>query len=194
MFGPGQPPLHGPAPISIDVEAGTEEALATVGSYQSELFQISGGADIMRVALFTGYGRLHDQDFAIDTSLENSAPLALCLKQGGCKCPDGSPGASQVTKVATAPLSIGVNGGDTTAQLGVAGLSLDKFCKKPDQPAPQQPPGPGGGGSGGGGNGQTPPDNPPPPPGESFGDTHLSTFDGVRYDFQVVGEFTIRPA
>lgn len=192
MLSPGSPPTSGPAPTSISVEAGTEEALSPVGPYQSGLFQLTGGADIVAVALFTGYGRLHDQGFAVDTALDNSAPLKLCLKQGGCTCPDGSPGASQFTKGAIPPLSIGINGGDTTAQVGVAGKSLDDFCKKPEKPSPQQPQAPGGGAGGGGGGGDNPPQDPSRPPGgSSIGDTHLTTFDGVLYDFQVVGEYTL---
>jgi hypothetical protein len=50
-------------------------------------------------------------------------------------------------------------------------------------PAPILPPG-GGGGGGGGGDDE-------PPPGGSVGDTHLTTLDGLHYDFQVVGEYTL---
>jgi von Willebrand factor type D domain len=195
MLSPGSPPTSGPAPDSISVEAGTEEALTPVGPYQAGLFQLSGGADVVVVALLTGYGRLHDQGFAIDTALDASGPLALCLKQGGCSCPDGTPGASLITKGAIAPLSVGIDGGDTTAQVGVVGRSLDEFCKKPEKkPEPTQPSGGGGGGAGGGGGGgdDKPPDpGNPPDGGSSFGDTHLITFDGLLYDLQVVGEYTL---
>ncbi len=190
MLNPGSPPKSGPAPASITVDSGSIEALPTVGPAESALVQVSGGADIVGVYLYTGYGRLHDQGFAVDTALVNSAPLKLCLKQGGCACPDGSPGASQFTQAAIAPLFIGINGGDITTMGGVGGESLDKFCKQPQQPKPPTPP-PGGGGGGGGGGGSAPPDNKPPPPGSSTGDVHLTTFDGLTYDFQTVGEYTL---
>jgi hypothetical protein len=123
--------------------------------------------------------------------LDPSGPTALCLKSGGCACPDGSPGASTITQRATAPISVGLNAGRSAGQIGVAGLSLDEFCKEPDpKPAPE-PPAPGGGGGGGGGPDPEPPQPGPPAPGSSHGDTHLVTFDGLKYDFQAVGEYTL---
>ena len=114
--------------------------------------------------------------------------LALCVKPGGCTCPDGSVGAALITKKATRPISVGLESGGESAQMVVAGLSLDDFCKKPDDPRP--PKDPGGGGSGGGGGGDNPPD-PHRPGGDSSGDTHLVTFDGLRYDFQAIGEYVL---
>jgi len=189
MVGPGSPPTTGPTPTVVSVDADTGEALAPAGPYSSGLFQLSGSADIAVVSLLTGYGRVHDQNFALDTALDVSGPLALCLKQSGCTCPDGSPGASLFTQRVTAPIWIGINGGDTTAQIGVAGRSMDRFCKKPQDHTPPQPQA--GGGGGGGGSGGD--DNKPPrlPDGQHWGDTHVVTFDGLHYDFQVVGEYTL---
>ncbi len=181
----------GPSAQSVVVDGGTGEMLPSAANYESELFQLTGSADIAVVSLLTGYGRIHDQAFAIDEALDVSAPLALCLKQGGCKCPDGSPGASLFTTPAAAPVSIGINGGETTGQVGVVGETLDKFCKKPDPPIPPGTPPPG---NGGGSGGPPAPDQQPPPPpqqGESRGDTHVVTIDGLHYDFQVVGEYTL---
>jgi len=185
------PKLGGLPPQSVTVDGHTVEMLPAAGPYEGELFQLTGSADVVIVGLLSGYGRLHDEQFAIDEALDADAPLALCLKSGGCKCPDGSPGASLFTKNAVAPLSIGVNGGDKGMLGGVAGESLDKFCKQPDPP---EPPGSlsGGGGAGAPGGDMGSPDTlPDSPSGESRGDVHMVTFDGLHYNFQVVGEYTL---
>jgi len=190
MAGPGSPPSTGPPPNPATAATDTADILnPSAGPSQSGLFQVSSSADIVIVRLLTGYGRLHDQNFAVDTALDVSGPLALCLMEGGCTCPDGSPGASLSTQRASAPLSIGISGGDTTAQVGVAGVSLDKYCKKPQEKTPPQPKHGGGGGGGGGGGDDNKP--PRPPDGYHYGDTHVVTLDGLHYDFQVVGEFTL---
>lgn len=190
MEGPGTSTTPGPQPQQITVDSGTNQWLPAAEPYVSKLFQLTGSADILTVSLMTGYGRIRDASFAVDTDLDSSAPVILCLKQGGCKCPDGSDGASMFTKPATAPVSLGINGGETTAQVGILGDSLDHFCKNPEPKQPGTPPGGGGGGGGGGDdNPQQPP--PTPPGGATWGDTHLETFDGLGYDFQVVGEYTL---
>src|SRR5581483_6184690 len=112
----------------------TAKMLTSIPSDQAQLWKIEGHADIVIVGLLTGYGRLHDEGFHLDTQLTDGQPVALCLKGGGCTCPDGTPGASLVTKPATRPVAIGVDGGDQTVQLGVVGDSLGKYCKQPDPP------------------------------------------------------------
>jgi von Willebrand factor type D domain len=190
MAGPGMPPTSGPTPRSVTIGNGDAQEIGLFGPYQAAQTVIDGSADILVVNLTSGYGKAHDSDYTVDKTLDSSAPLALCLKQGGCKCPDGSPGASEHTIPATSPITVGLDGGDASLAAYASGDSLDKFCKQPDNnPPPTGPPPPGGGGGGGGGGGE--PDTPQPPGGVSEGDPHLLTFDGKLYDLQAAGEFTM---
>ncbi len=189
MTGPGHPPQTSIGSQTMKVDAGSGEPVY-VDAYRADLRQLTGNADIIGVTLFTGYGRLHDEGFGVDLPLDTSGKLALCVKAGGCRCPDGSAGASLITKKATLPISIGLESGGSSAQMYVMGLSLDDFCKKKKDEDPKDPQNPGGGGGGGGGDGGTPPD-PHNVGGTSQGDTHLTTFDGLKYDFQPIGEFVL---
>lgn len=193
IAGPGDPPKNSPAPQSVSIAPQEAKLLTPAAPYTGELFQVQGTVDIIGIKLLSGYGRVHDATFSLDSALSTSGPLILCVKQGGCRCPDGTPGVSMYTKQATAPISVGINGGDTTAMLGVGGDMLDDFCQKPDPPPLQPPPPPTGGGDGSGDDGgNDPPKQPPqPPPGQTWGDPHLETFDGFGYNFQVVGEYTL---
>ncbi len=190
MGGPGQPPEHGPPATPVTVNDGFNAGLTSAPPTTAELFSISGDADIVAVSLYGGYARLHDKEYGLETELTPEAPVVLCIKSGGCKCPDGSDGASLFTRRATAPVSIGLDGGNMTGQIGLLGKSLDEFCKKPDDPS-QPPPPPGGGGGGGGGG--TPDNTPdwPGPDGATYGDPHVQTFDGTYLEFQRVGEYTL---
>jgi uncharacterized protein YdeI (BOF family) len=189
IHGPGHPPSSGPAPDSITVNHGDEKVLDSTPSYQASLYNVSGDADIVTVKLLSGYGRLHDAGYGIDTSLDASGPLVLCLKNGGCTCPPDSTGKVIATKEARGPLSVGLDGGDSTAQIVFTGHSLDEFCK-PKKPKPPNPPGNNGDGGGGdGGDNQDPAKH--PQNGQTTGDPHLRTFDGVPFDFQRVGEYTL---
>jgi len=188
MTGPGHPPQSGIGPQKMSVDAGSGSPIYLMNPYRVEMREINGNADIIALHLFSGWGRAHDDGFGIDLPLDTSGKLALCVKPGGCTCPDGSVGAALITKKATRPISVGLESGGESAQMVVAGLSLDDFCKKPDDPPP--PKDPGGGGSGGGGGGDNSPD-PHRPNGDSSGDTHLVTFDGLRYDFQAIGEYVL---
>ncbi len=186
--GPGQPGKNAAAPQSITVDNGDNQFIGNTGPFQAQYVAISGSADILVVTLSSGYGDLHDSGYAVQQTLDDVAPVALCLKQGGCRCPDGSPGASALTMPATAPIDVGMDGGSFSLVAGADGESLDQFCKQPDPPPPSGPGGPPGGGGGGSGG---EPDSPSPPGGQSSGDPHLLTFDGTRYDLQAAGEFTL---
>ena len=192
MAGPGIPPTTGPTPRSITIANGDAQEIGLFGAYQAAQTTIDATADILVVNLTSGYGKAHDSGYTVDKTLDTSAPLALCMKQGGCKCPDGSPGASEHTIPATSPISIGLDGGDQSLAAYASGDSLSKFCKQPDQPPPPGGPPPPAGGGGGGGGGSGEPEPPPRRrPAQSAGDPHLLTFDHHWYDLQAVGEFTL---
>ena len=189
MAGPGTPPATGPAPDSQHINDGDIKDIASDLAYRAHPITIDGSADILVIVLAAGYGEAHDQDYGMESTLTNSAPLALCQKSGGCTCPDGSPGASEHTIPSMGLVSLGLDGGDTGIAAYAVGDSLDNYCKKPGPPPPPSGPPPSGGGGGGGGGGTD--DQPPPPPGVSQGDPHLLTFDGRAYDLQAAGEFTL---
>ncbi len=193
IAGPGQPPSSGPAPDDVEINPGTDTTISAP-SYQATLASVSGGSDFIVVALLTGYGRAHDQGWAVDTALDPSGPLVFCLREAGCKCEDEPdiPLPPEV-KQATAPISIGIDGGDQVAQVWLSGHSMNEFCKKkPEKTPPVPAPTPR---HNGGGDGGVPPDpdpqHPNPGPGESLGDPHLRSFDGFRFDFQQLGEYTL---
>jgi hypothetical protein len=189
MSEPGSPPTTGDDPGTMKLDADTNTIISVTPPYTARILKLSGNADVAYLGLMTGYARLHDNTYKVDTPLDSSGALALCLKPEGCTCPKGSPGDSLGMQRATMPLSLGMEAGESGTQILMIGKQLDLHCKKPD-PDPPNPPG--GGGGGGGGD----PDNnekTPRPPigGTSQGDTHMWTFDGLTYDFQVVGEYTL---
>ena len=188
MQGPSNPPTTGPAPDQQHINDGDIKDIATDEAYKAHPITIDGSADILIIVLAAGYGEAHDQDFGMERTLTNTAPLALCQKSGGCKCPDGSAGASEFTTPSQGLVSLGLDGGDTGIAAYAAGMSLDRYCDNPDPgPPPPGPPNNGGGGGGGGGGD----DQQPPPPAVSQGDPHLLTFDNRAYDLQAAGEFTL---
>jgi hypothetical protein len=187
MVGPAKPPSSGPAGANIVVNNDSTQAVGTGPTYEAQLRDITGDADILVIRLASGYGEVHDGDYSVNQALSTTAPLALCQKPGGCKCPDGSAGASEHTIPSTGIVTLGLDGGDTGLAADAHGVPLDKYCRQPDPPGlpPAPTPSPGGGGESGG-SGTT-----PPPGGQSTGDPHLLTFDGRAYDMQAAGEFTL---
>ena len=192
MGGPGPVSSSGPSPDTVTIGNDDGQDIGLLDPYLAHQVTIDGDADILVITLASGYGEVHDQGYGVSVTLDDMAPLKLCLRSGGCACPDGSPGASAITTQATGPISVGLDGGDHSLAAYAAGLSLDKFCKKPDPQPPtgsgQPPPGTGGGGGGGG---VDPDPDPKQPGGVSEGDPHLSTFDGRYYDLQAAGELTM---
>ncbi|MGA8016594.1 MAG: VWD domain-containing protein, partial [Candidatus Dormiibacterota bacterium] len=195
MGGPGPLPIQAPPPQSVTIANGDNEFIGNVGPYLAQYVKISGtpdNPDILTVTLASGYGELHDEGYGVEQTLSDVAPVALCLRVGGCKCPDGSPGASEVTIPAKGPVYVGMDGGSFSLVAAASGESLDKYCQKPDPPLPPGPPSappspPAGEGGGGGGETETP----APPAGHSWGDPHLITFNGQTFDMQAAGEFTL---
>jgi von Willebrand factor type D domain len=199
MGGPGDnPPKAGPAPQFVEAAIDTAVQIGDVGPYQSQFVSIKGAssspADILVLTLGSGYGEVHDGGYMVQQTLDTSAPLSLCMREAGCTCPDGSAGASLQTIPAQYPVSVGLNGGNTSLAAYARGDSLARYCKDPKDPPPATS-GPGGGGGSsngnGNGNGVAGPPPTPTPSGRSWGDPHYATFDGKTYDMQVAGEFTL---
>ena len=117
MTGPGHPPQSGIGPQKMSVDAGSGSPIYLMNPYRVEMREITGNADIILLHLFSGWGRVHDDGFGIDLPLDTSGKLALCVKQGGCRCPDGSVGAALITKKATRPISLGLESGGESAQM-----------------------------------------------------------------------------
>jgi hypothetical protein len=186
MTTPGYPPTSGVAPQKLQLFNDTPTMAEIAAPFKANVVELSGSVDVAMVALLAGYGRVHDAGFGVDQGLDTSGSVGFCLRPAGCTCPDQSPGESLHLKKATLPLSVGLESGSGSAQLVVIGHSLELHCKQPDDP--KHPVG-GGGGGGGGGTGQEEKKRKGDP--GTGGDTHILTFDGVKYDFQVVGEYTL---
>jgi hypothetical protein len=123
MSSPGQPPTQMHAPLEITVNAGDEKIFPEVGHYEAGTVKLSSNADILVFGAATGYGRLHDEKFGLDKLFADTT-VPMCLKPGGCTCPDGSAGASLITKPAKAPIYIGLAGADGIACRGAVAKIL----------------------------------------------------------------------
>ncbi len=190
MVNPGTPPNARLPPTTVTVNDKDMKFLPWANAFEAETLQVESNADILAIRLEAGYGRVHDTGLKIDQQMLSGDFVVLCLKAGGCTCPDGSAGASLLTKVATAPISLGLEGGDSMAVAGAAASSLDDFCKEPDPPTPPPVIVGGAGGGGGGSGGDAPPPGHPDGPSWAL-DVHVLTLDGLRYDFQAIGEYTL---
>ena len=197
MIGPGPIPTASSRPprTGLTVGAGDDYNLGPTGLLVSDLYDISGSAEVIRVILISGHARLADDGFGVDKVLTPMKAVNLCVNGGDCTCPDGSKGASELTERATLPLGFGMNGGLATVLAQVDGYSLNDFCKDPKrkrhpkQPPPSKPAGnPYGPGNP---NGPGQPGCKSGTCGSSTADPHLVTFDGLRFDLQSEGEFTL---
>jgi hypothetical protein len=186
---PGHGPTAKAVPQQINVAVDELKPFGIISPHQAQVLEVSSSGDVIVFGMIHGYGRMHDKGFNVDQLLNDGDFVSLCLKPEKCQCLADTPGASVNFTNATPPISVGLQAGGDFAQAGAIAKSLDQYCKKPDPP-PLSRVDPVGGG-GGGGAGDPPEDKPTPDPGTSQGDTHIATFDGALYDFQVVGEYTL---
>ncbi|MDI2124857.1 VWD domain-containing protein [Yinghuangia seranimata] len=180
----GQVTDHGPAYTQLSGPFGGQ--LGSV-DLKAEVVRLWDGGSGSAHGRF-GPGALDDYTFA------QAFGKTFCTRGAACRCPDNSPGAGTAfTRIDSGPALVALTGGTDSAAVVVGGRSLADFCGKPADPREPAPHGSPASPSAPGPNG---PEGPPSGcagcgAGSSFGDPHLATFDGDRYDFQAAGEFTL---
>jgi len=167
-------------------------------SYSNHLFATVSSADIV---IFEFFGRVRVSDGTVDAIIRDSA--AFCTTDKGCgPCPDGIYPAIDVSRLAPDSL-VAVGGGTDGTNGTISGHPLEEFC--PKTPRPSSPPS------------AEPPSGvscrlpgpeaatailpaafraPTTAQGEdgcamSAGEPHITTVNGVAYDFQAAGEFVL---
>lgn len=163
-----------PAPTTPLGGAGTQPVSA--GPYAARLYELRAVADAPLVHVqIPANARLGDGTL----QTIGLADAWFCTQQK-CECPPDEEGKPPAARTLAPTSWLGVAGGASATQGTVTFESLKKYCKrKREEPKPPEPPGrqPSGGCFTG--------------CGTSNGDPHQTTFDGLRYDFQAVGEFTL---
>jgi von Willebrand factor type D domain len=108
----------------------------------------------------------YTQDFGLIFG-QNADNAWFCFA-GKCECPDGAVSTiPQHRPVGVDRLALALTGGPNRGRGQVVYHSLNEFCQKKQQPKP------------------------PEGPGESNGDPHLTSLDGLHFDFQAAGEFVL---
>jgi hypothetical protein len=126
------------------------------------------------ISITSGKGRLRAGTTKGDLGIVEGTQF-FCMG-GKCTCPKGQTGSIPAHQdVPTIKLSLALTGGLGPGDAEVAYHGLDEYCAKEDKTP-----------SNGGGFGDI-----TTGPAETNGDPHLTTFDGLHFDFQAAGEFLL---
>jgi len=155
-----------PEVVSVEKNDGTPVAAQPVANL-IVFVGVKNGVDIVEARL-EGHTRIGGVGLSPD--LIHADQAWLCLKAGGCRCPEGSSYSGPPLVDTDGPFYVALTGALDGAQGTLSGHGLEDFCV-PD----------------------------PDPPEEvcengcavSTGDPHIETVDGHHYDFQAAGEFIL---
>jgi hypothetical protein len=132
--GPGITANHAPLEV-MEIHDGQGVSLSA-DPYTNFLFRPLPKTDVLSVGLLQGTARLSDGSVNVQLGSND-----YCTRDGGCECPAGSEGSPPTESLGKpyAPVVAltGVPGGGT--QVGIAGHSLDDFCKHKAKNPPLPP-------------------------------------------------------
>lgn len=173
--GPWTTTAHATATVEIVPQDGVRTIKAA--PFTAADYRVSTPAEILHVQP-EGHVRMAD-GAGFDAVV--TVPLLLCVGGAACTCPSGTTDTGPAFITVSQPLAVGLTGAVGGATLTMRGESFMDRCE-PDASGPRAsslPP------SGGGA------------PrcrnrcAASNGDPHLRTLDGIAYDFQAAGEFSL---
>ncbi len=131
--GPGPVPPETP-PSHLDAVANGQSLNVKANAWENTLERLdTQNANVVTLTPVEGWGGATDVNNQLDVKLYAES-VDICTKAGGCQCPEGTTG-SPPTLDATGPLKLGATGGETGADIGVTGHSLDDYCMKAPQSA-----------------------------------------------------------
>jgi hypothetical protein len=155
--------LDPPAPAA----AITADTTFDSARYQAQLAVVVADARRPLVGIAGLAGRLRAGIAGRDFGVLDSEKY-FCT--GICKCPPGRSGEIPPHERVGRPVVLGLTGGALPGKGRVAYHDLDEYCRRRERRS-----------SGRGPSG----------PAESNGDPHLTSFDGLHFDFQAAGEFLL---
>ncbi|MEZ5099519.1 MAG: VWD domain-containing protein [Thermoleophilia bacterium] len=172
---PSQPAWYQPRPWSVSTgKVSTPKtpvsanATLQAPAYANRLASVVVPAKkpFVTIDVTNGPGRLSDAqgDFVLDPGVRS-----FCVR-GGCVCPPDEEGDFPPHEDVNNVFALALTGAESGSKLTISFKGIKEFCRKTDRRPPARPPG---------------------SPGGSNGDPHLTSLDGLRYDFQAAGEFVL---
>ena len=170
---PGVQPGYGKQDTALDLgSAGVGEFdVVGKGDFAHQQYTVGFSSQVGVVGVVPSGGPMLTHADAGPSTIGEGLQAWYCVQPGGCVCPDGMESGVHLTAL-TPPMLFSFAAGSKIPEAAVTALPWDpnKYCtrRKSDDTGPNSDDG---------------------PSGTSNGDPHVSTYNGLLYDFMTYGEF-----